>query len=193
MSTDLPDAVLEKLCGGDAAAAEQAFLAYEPYLRMLVRRWLSSRLRAKFDSVDIVQSVWVDVLQGFREGRWCFADAHRLRAFLARATRNRFLNRVRQYQRDVQREQPLSQTDLDELPPAKQPQPGETLQAEELWKQLLALCPRAHRELLQLKQQGLSLNAIAARTGLHEGSVRRTLYDLARRFAFQEQSAYSRG
>jgi RNA polymerase sigma-70 factor (ECF subfamily) len=44
-------------------------------------------------------------------------------------------------------------------------------------------CPPAHREILVLKRQGLLLSEIAARTGLHEGSIRRILYDLARRLA----------
>ena len=57
MSSDSLDALLQKLTSGDAEAAGAVFLAYEPYLRMVVRRHLSPGLRAKFDSVDIVQSV----------------------------------------------------------------------------------------------------------------------------------------
>ena len=34
------DSLLEKLCSGDPAAAEQVFLAFEPYLRMVVRKKL---------------------------------------------------------------------------------------------------------------------------------------------------------
>jgi DNA-binding IclR family transcriptional regulator len=34
-----------------------------------------------------------------------------------------------------------------------------------------------------LTRQGFSLGEIAARTGLHESSVRRILYELARKFA----------
>ncbi len=188
MSADLCREVLEKLGNGDTAAAEQAFLAYEPYLRMVVRRQLSPRLRAKFDSVDIVQSVWADLLEGLRGANWRFQDAAHLRAFLAKATRNRFLNHVRQYKTALARERSLAATDSWELPPAHQPKPSEIVQAEELWQQLLALCPPAHRELLQLKHQGLPLAEIAARTGLHESRVRRILYDLARRLARRQET-----
>ena len=48
---------------------------------------------------------------------------------------------------------------------------------------MLALCPPAHRPLLDLKRQGCSLAEIAAQTGLHPSSVRRILYELARRLA----------
>src|SRR5262249_55417734 len=83
--------LLEKLCSGDPVAAERVFVAFEPYLRMVVRKKLPPRLRAKFDSIDVVQSVWADLLRGFREAGWRFADEAHLRAFLVKLTRNRFI------------------------------------------------------------------------------------------------------
>jgi len=191
MSAELLDALLERLCNGDPAAAEQVFREYEPYLRLVIRRQLPVHLRTKFDSTDVVQSVWVDVLQGFREAGWRFASSDQLRAFLLKATRNRFIDRVRKHARALEAEQPLGETDQEDLSPSSQPQPSEVLQADELWQQLLAICPPAHHELLRLKRQGHSIVEIAARTGLHEGSVRRILYDLARRLGFQQQEASS--
>ncbi len=47
----------------------------------------------------------------------------------------------------------------------------------------MGLCPPAHRDLLELKRQGFPLAEIAARTGLHESSVRRIVYDLQRKLA----------
>jgi RNA polymerase sigma-70 factor (ECF subfamily) len=64
------------------AAAERVFRAHEPYHRMAVRRKLPSRLRAKFDSVDVVHSMWAHMLRGFRDAGWRFADADRPRARL---------------------------------------------------------------------------------------------------------------
>ena len=93
---DLPS-LLETLESGDPAAAERVFVAFEPYLRMVVRKKLSPRLRAKFDSVDVVQSVWVDVLRGFREAGWRFADEAHLRAFLIKVTRHRFIDKIRRH------------------------------------------------------------------------------------------------
>ena len=70
MSIEHLDELIEKLNSGDVAAAERAFLAYEPYLRMAIRRQLNGPLRSKLDTMDIVQSVWADVLGGFREAGW---------------------------------------------------------------------------------------------------------------------------
>jgi RNA polymerase sigma factor (sigma-70 family) len=191
MSDGPIDALLARLCAGDDAAAEQVFLAYEPLLRMVVRRQLSPQLRPKFDSVDVVQSVWVDLLHGFRVAGWRFADAAHLRAFLLKATRNRFLDRLRQHQKALGRELPLDGMDVEDLISPRQLRPSEVVQADELWEQVLALCPPAHRELLRLKKEGLPLADIAARTGLHESSVRRILYDLAQRLAAKQEARMS--
>jgi RNA polymerase sigma-70 factor (ECF subfamily) len=178
------DLLLQQLSGGDADAAEQVFREYEPFLRQLVRRQINPRLRAKFDSADVVQSIWADLLAGFRGARWTFSDAAQLRAFLIKATHNRFLDRVRQAHPALAREQPLEMTAAECLPPAPEPRPSETAQADDVWEKLLALCPPDHHEVLRLRRQGLSRAEIAARTGLHEGSVRRILRRLARELAF---------
>jgi RNA polymerase sigma-70 factor (ECF subfamily) len=175
------EALLEKLSSGDPAAAEQVFLAYEPYLRMVVRRQLPPQMRSKFDSSDIVQSIWADLLDGFRNAGWRFSDAAHLRAFLVQVTRNRFLDRLRKQRRSADHERPLVGDEATQLPPSGDPRPSEVAQANELWDHLLAICPPAHRHLLELKRQGLPLADIAARTGLHPSSVRRILYVLARR------------
>lgn len=182
---DAPDAtlaeLLERLRCGDEAAATAVFEAYEPYLRMVVRRQLSAALRAKFDSADIVQSVWADLLRGFRVAGWQFPDPEHLRAFLVKATRNRFIDRLRHHLGELEREQPLLDSDADGVPASAEPDPSEVAQAGDVWEQLLAMAPPTHAEVLRLKRQGRSLAEIAAATGLHESSVRRILYDLARK------------
>jgi len=183
MNVDSLDALLDKLCSGDMAAAEQVFLAYEPYLRKVVRRQLPARMRSKFDSIDVVQSVWRDMLHGFREAGWRFTNSNQLRAFLVKATRNRFIDRYRQHATAVEREQPLTETDPQHLPVSPQPQPSDLAAAGDLWERMLALCPPEHHELLRLKRQGYGAAEIAERTGLHAGSIRRILRTLALQLA----------
>jgi RNA polymerase sigma factor (sigma-70 family) len=184
MTSSPHDALLDRLCRGDPDAAEGVFRKYEPYLRRLVRRMLQPRLRAKFDSADVVQSVWADLLVGFRARRWHFADEAQLRAFLVRMTRNRFLDRYRQARVALDRERPLAAFASWHLPASPQARPSENAHAVEVWERLLALCPPGHRDVLRLRRLGLSRAEVAERTGLHEGSVRRILRRLARAVAF---------
>jgi RNA polymerase sigma factor (sigma-70 family) len=188
MSVEHLDELIEKLNGGDVAAAERAFLAFEPYLRMAIRRQLSGPLRSKLDTMDIVQSVWADVLGGFRDAGWRFTDRSHLRAFLMKVARNRLIDRRRQHHRALEQERSLDQSVAD-LPGANQPRPSEIAQEHELWKRMLDECSPAHREILVLKRQGVPNAEIARRVGLHEGSVRRILYELARRLSLPRRSA----
>jgi RNA polymerase sigma-70 factor (ECF subfamily) len=183
MHLDSLDALLERLNDGDPAAAEQAFVAYEPYLRKVVRRLLPVELRSKFDSIDVVQSVYGDVLTAFRGGAARFASAAQLRAFLIRATRNRFIDRMRQHRTAAGLERPLAELESRYLPISRQPQPSEAAAAQELWEQLLALCPPQHHRLLQLRRRGATIAEIARQVGMHEGSVRRVLRELSVRLA----------
>jgi RNA polymerase sigma-70 factor (ECF subfamily) len=180
---DALDTLLERLTRGEMDAAGEVYRTFEPVLRVMVRRRLSPRLRAKFDSEDVVQSAWADILRGFRAEGWRFSDREHLRAYLASVTHNHLVNCCRRHVLRIEHEQPLDGDEQPGLPPSSQPRPSELVQADDLWELLLGLCPPAHRDLLRLKRQGFPLAEIAARTGLHESSVRRILYDLARRLA----------
>jgi RNA polymerase sigma factor (sigma-70 family) len=178
------DNLLERLCTGDKDAAEQVFLAFEPYLRTAVRRQLPAPYRSKFDSTDILQSVWADALRGFRDAGWRFVDADHLRGFLFVATRNRMIDRVRQHQGALAREKPLDPNARQDLPASKQPRPSEVAQASDVWEQIQARCPIEHRPILDLKRQGFTLAEIGERVQMHPDSVRRILRTLARQLAF---------
>jgi RNA polymerase sigma-70 factor (ECF subfamily) len=186
MSIPPLDDLLEKLCHGDVDAAEQVFVTYEAYLRKVVRRQLPARLRTRFDSIDIVQSAWRDVLHGFREAGWRFATTAQLQAFLIKVTRNRFIDRCRQHSSHLDREEPLGDLEAHDLPPSREPEPSAVAQAEDLWERMLALCPPEHHELLRLRRGGVTLPEIAVRTGLHVGSVRRILRTLSLHLACEQ-------
>jgi RNA polymerase sigma-70 factor (ECF subfamily) len=192
MNTPSLDTLLEKLANGEPGAAERVFREYEPFLRAMVRRRLTPMLRAKFDSMDVVQSVWADVLQGYREVGWQFNDPEHLRAFLARVTYNHFATHCRRNRGALEREQSLHEDDAPAEAASGQPRPSQVAQADELWATLMDLCPPAHRPILELKWQGVPLAEIAERTGLHESSVRRILYELARKLAAARQRSAAR-
>lgn len=181
--TDSLDTLLAKLTSGDDEAAGKIFVKYEPLLRMVVRKSLSTELRTKFDSMDIVQSVWADLIRGFRDAGWRFVDATHLRAFLIRLTRHRFIDRLRRHRHAIAHGQSLTNKNWEKAVLATDPQPDQVAEAEELWKEILLLCPPEHREILRLKRDGDLTADVASKTGLHEGSVRRILCNLARRMA----------
>jgi RNA polymerase sigma-70 factor (ECF subfamily) len=114
--TDPLQSILDQLCRGDAEAARRVFVTYEPVLRLVVRRQLTGALRARFDSLDVVQSVWADLLGGFRSGAWCFDSPEQLRAFLVQATMNRFVDRVRRERRSLSQEQHVDPVNLGVVP-----------------------------------------------------------------------------
>lgn len=184
MDNDPLQTLLTKLSQGDTNAAADVFRTYEPILRMVVRRQLSARLRAKFDSMDIVQSIWVDFLRGFHDAGWRFENAAHLKAFLIKMTRNRFVDRLRQHRHALEHQFALTDAAMSETP---DPSASERIQADDLWKRMLELCPPAHHELLRLKRQGLPLSEIAIQTGLHESSVRRIIYELAERLVGEQR------
>jgi RNA polymerase sigma-70 factor (ECF subfamily) len=180
------DLLLEQLARGDAGAAEHVFREYEPYLRMIVRRYLPTGLRPKFDSVDVVQSVWVHVWRGLRQAAWQFSDREHLKALLVTVTRRRLVSRYRHFRSSAEHEV-ASSADLDRFPSADLPRPEDQARANELWERMLALSSTAHHEMLRLRRQGCTMEEIARKTGMHEGSVRRIFRRLARQLALSEQ------
>lgn len=182
MTDDRIALLLEKLHAGDDAAATEVFVAFEPYLRMVVRRRLSARHRAKFDSMDIVQSVWADLIQGFRAAKWEFHSPAQLRSFLITLTKNRFIDRHRKYRNSLERDRPLEDVSASDARSRREPKPSELAQAGDIWEQILAACSPLHRQVLAWKREGRSAWEIASLAGLNEGSVRRILRELEQRW-----------
>jgi RNA polymerase sigma-70 factor (ECF subfamily) len=183
MTGDPTDDLLEQLGRGEVEALGELFAAYAPYLRAVVRRQLSDRLRAKFDSADVVQSVWVQVLQQLGKDGLKVADENHLRALLATVARRRLITRARKHDRGADQPPGDEWTVVADPHPAR---PSQVAQAADLWDRMLDLLPPEHHEILHLKREGLPLADIAARTGLHEGSVRRILRKLSRELALRD-------
>jgi RNA polymerase sigma factor (sigma-70 family) len=186
MTSESVDDLLEQLGRGEVAALGELFDAYAPYLRAVVRAQLSGRLQSKFDSLDVVQSVWVQVVRQLRRDAWHVNDEGHLRALLVTIARRRLATRARQCARRPEDALPAN-GDWTAVPDGRSDTPTATAAAADLWERMLSLVPPDHRPILQLRREGLPLAEIAARTGLHEGSVRRILRRLARELALGEQ------
>jgi RNA polymerase sigma-70 factor (ECF subfamily) len=185
MTRDSVEELLEQIGRGEAEALGELFTTYAPYLRAVVRGRLSADLRSKFDSVDVVQSVWVQVLDRLRADGWRVNDEDHLRALLVTIARRRLASRARRCTLAAEADFPADCWPA--VPDARHGTPSETVRADDLWARMLALVPAEHHPVLQLRRDGLPLAEIADRTGMHEGSVRRILRRLARELALREQ------
>lgn len=174
-NNDALQRLLDRMGAGDDDAAQAVYDEYAPFLRMVIRRKLTSELRARFDSSDVVQSVWADLLDGFRKGRWSFDSPNHLRAFLVRATHNRFIDYVRKHGPSTNQ-----QASWDEETIAQDAaQPSAEARANEKWHEILQRCTPEQRPIVEMKREGYSLAEIAEKTGYHPSSIRRILYTLS--------------
>lgn len=187
MSTDVWDQLALRLGEGDPTIVARLVVDYELPLRQLARRYLTPYLRTQLDTGDVVQSAWVQVLRSVAQAKWHFPDQRAFRAFLLKVLRNRLADHARRIQAGQERE--LRVATAESHQPSRLPRPSEFAQAAELWEQMQRLCPAQHLPILDMKRQGLPLDEIASRMELHPGSVRRILYDLARRLALQGTSS----
>lgn len=185
MIPETSDKLLEQLWQGDVGVLGELFAVYESYLRAIVRSQLSDQLRSKFDSVDVVQSVWVQLLRRLGQDGCRVHDKDHLRALLVTIAKRRLVSRARKCASDVD----LATDDegWDSIFDSRQPPPSETAQANDLWARMLSLTSPDHHQVLILKREGLALQEIALRTGLHEGSVRRILRRLSRELALEQE------
>ena len=192
MKTTEADQLLDRLARGDVGVASDLHTAYAAYLRTVVRRQLSDRLRVRFDSADVIQSVWVHVIRQLTTAGWQVASEAQLRALLTVIARRRLVSRARTHARSLAEEN--GGCALQEIhTPDTQPRPSEVAQAAELWERMMEICSPEHHGILLLRREGLPLAEIAARTGFHEGSVRRILRRLARELALQVEPLTSEG
>jgi RNA polymerase sigma factor (sigma-70 family) len=187
MTPETGDKLLEQLWEGNIEVLGDLFAVYESYLRAIVRSQLSNQLRSKFDSVDVVQSVWVQLLRQLGQDGCRVNDKNHLRALLVTIARRRLVTRARQCWWLNDSSSPLDDEGWESLFDSRQDMPSETAQANDLWAKMLELTSPDHHKVLILKREGVPLQEIAERTGLHEGSVRRILRRLSRELALQEQ------
>jgi RNA polymerase sigma-70 factor (ECF subfamily) len=186
VATGAPDDLLARLRRGEVEAAEALARAYSAYLRAVVRRQRSDRLRAKFDSADVVQSVWVQVVRRLGRDGLEVADEQHLRALLATIARRRLVSRVRREPDDSGPDRPTADA-WENIPQPYPTTPSQAVQADDAWDSILRNCPPEHHAVVRLRRDGLPLAEIAERTGLHEGSVRRILRRLARELALKKE------
>jgi RNA polymerase sigma-70 factor (ECF subfamily) len=188
MVDDDLSALIARAKQGDEEA-NRVLLELEHDIRMMVRVRLPKKLRSQFDSMDFVQDVWESFLSDVDRGPGRFTSHEQIRNYLAGIARNKVLEehrkrtKVRKY--DIEREEPLyirkGDQDLPREVLAHDPSPSQDAQARERLDQLLAGRSPRDAAIIRLRSTGLSLDEIAARTGVNERTVRRVIDETRRR------------
>lgn len=171
---------------GDERAIAHLLHAFEPEVRLMVRRRLPHVLRSQFDSVDFLQLVWTSVFVGAQREEMNFDNAHHFRAFLAGIVQNKvyqeYRKRTKSKKYQLSREEPLYvRRGTHEGPldvPAPDPTPSQEAQANDRMAQLAVGRSPAEVRALELRRYGLTFEEIAAHTGMHERTVRRLIGEL---------------
>lgn len=173
--TATPEELIGRAAEGDSLAVEKLLELHMPTIHRLVRRRMSRALRAREESVDVVQSVCRQVLQGLaraqdqgREG-YEHRSEEELRAWLLRVTENKLADhyrRERRERRDVEREEGLP-TSGGALPPCQAPGPATMAADREHLESVLSQLTAEEREALELHHfDHLTYQQVADRLGI---------------------------
>jgi RNA polymerase sigma-70 factor (ECF subfamily) len=166
MTPETPfDELMARVRAGDAAAAAELVRAYEPAIRAAVRgRMGDPRLRRLFDSADVCQTVLATFFARVALGEYRLDSADDLVRLLVTIARNKLVKQVtrhRRARRDYRR--------AGDLPPAEPAAPPADPAGQVAVTDLLAAVHRRlspeERRLVELRQQGLDWEAIAADLG----------------------------
>lgn len=170
-------ALFARAKGGCPDAVGALFTRYGPHVREVARRRLAKRLRARFDSVDCTQDVWLSFLKASVD-RFEFPNE---RAFLGYLS-GMAVNKIREERRrratrknDQELERPIAG---EAQPLARQPTASQVAVAGERWDGLVGGLPDAHRQVLEMLRDGHSYDDIARRLDVHPKTVQRLLQRL---------------
>jgi RNA polymerase sigma-70 factor (ECF subfamily) len=200
--------LLQRLKNGDDSAASLILERYEAQVRLVVRRCLPRVLRSRFDSQDIMQSVWRSFFQRLRgevveddhgvsqpapgDPSLVFGDSSQLFSFLSRMAKNKVIDQYRRetsQKADIHRECTISDEHGHAMDPPSHAETPEDLvtAADELshWRTLL---PQNRRVLLDMKAHGLSSKEIGDQLGISERTVQRVLEDLRHRLELRRKN-----
>jgi RNA polymerase sigma-70 factor (ECF subfamily) len=179
--TDVADfpRLLAGLRAGDPTAAEAICRRYEPVLRAAIRRQLHPQLRARLDSVDIVQDVWASFL-AIPPDRLTFDDPDALLAYLSQVAFHRvvevFRKRFGTQKDDITREIPVEIVagTHDQLP-GPDPTPSTCVSAGEEWEHLVRQFPPGHQVILRRLREGHEYQDIARMANVSVSTVNRVV------------------
>ena len=169
--------------GGDRPAIDQLCRIYGERIRRIVRLRIDTRLRAKIDSVDVVQDALVQALAGLKN--FTYKDEGDFLRWLSRIAENKLhdiVDRFHADKRDIRREIPFKRVEMNTkggsfgvAGPLETTTPSVLLskkeQLDKLERAIDHLKPEYRGVILLSRIEGLSHEEIGARVGKSKGAV----------------------
>jgi RNA polymerase sigma factor (sigma-70 family) len=189
------DQLMADVAAGSEDAIWQLAETYTPYIIRAVRLSLSPRLRRKLDSQDFAQMLWASLLLK-RADLTRLKTSEQLVAYLARATRNKVVDKIRHFharKHDINREERLpdysTATDLGTRRPhvnalySQDPTPSTTASLRERWNKILSNASARDRQILRLRLEGCTFDIISAKLQIDVATARRAIQRLIEQFS----------
>lgn len=161
-STDF-QSLIRRVRSGDAAAAAELVKQYESELRIIARVKLNDpRMRQKFDSMDICQSILGNFFFRASAGQFEIDTPEELMKLLATMIRNKVTDHARRQKsnrRDIRR---VADSPVDELSvAATQDTPSQIVAARELAHRAFERLSAEERQIIERRTNGESWEQIA--------------------------------
>jgi RNA polymerase sigma-70 factor (ECF subfamily) len=184
--------VMERLKAGDDDAGLEVFERFARRLFGLVRIKLDSRLRAKVDPGDVVDSVYRTFFRRHKEGEFNFDGWNKVWGLLACITVRKCARLRRQFRDRSHHEASLEGKEPGDDWASRDPDPVEVVTAAELMEALLHGLDDRDRAIVELRLQEVSPQRISQDLDRPLRTVHRVLARIKRRLqrlAAQEQGS----
>jgi len=176
--------LVERWRAGDQVAADELHRRFAQRLCKLVERELDSKLRARVDASDVVQSAFRSFFRRTRDGQYSVDHSGALWRLLVRIT----VRKVRKHaeyhraaKRDCAKEVSADEEYLEMVTVAAGPSPEEAAIFTELLEKVQCGLNEAEQAIFCLRLGGYPIAEIAAKVGCTRWAVRRTLARMEKR------------
>jgi len=174
------NSLLQRIRDGSEDAAREFVDAYGQAILRAVRRKLNRKLRSRFDSADLLQSVWASFFAD-RQAIDSFSGPAAVVAYLQETARNKIGEKYRQmYHRQkcpVAHEEPLDKyvdsSGLGANIPGGDPTPSEAVSFQESYDQVASSISPEMQQMLEMQRHGDTYEDIAREFGVSARTIRR--------------------
>ncbi|MBI2805842.1 MAG: hypothetical protein HYX68_12755 [Planctomycetes bacterium] len=169
---------LERLAAGDTDSEREVIDRYsERLLAMAVRR-LPTRMRARVDAEDVLQSVYRSFFRRLKRRQFQFDESYDLWRLLVAITYFKISNAIKYHQRerrDVRRETASQELLTCGDAGAAQPSQDDVDMLYGCLDRLLQILPESAREIVLLRLQGMTIDDIVEKVQRSRRTVTRVL------------------